>query len=68
MGVWNKYKKIKEISSQGDIKTYKAQLDVIVKEINTQDINQYNLVKNNLQNYEDQIFELIEENNKCKIF
>ena len=64
MDVWNKYKQIEQISSQENIKTYKAQLEVIVKEINTQDINQYNLVKNNLQNYEDQIFELIEENNK----
>ena len=33
MAVWNKYKMIKEISSKGNIKTYKTKIEPIIKEL-----------------------------------
>ena len=31
--IWNKYKMIEEINSKGNIKTYKAKIEPIIKEI-----------------------------------
>ena len=33
MTIWNKYNKIEEISSKGNIKTFKAKKEPIIKEI-----------------------------------
>ena len=67
MTIWNKYKKIKEISSNENIKTYQAKFEPIIKEISPKDKYEYNIILSNLQNYKEQIYDLIEENNKIYI-
>ena len=64
MTIWDKYKMIEEINSKGNIKTYKAKLEPIIKEITPRNEIEYNSILNNLQNYQDLIYEIIEENNK----
>ena len=64
MTVWDKYKKINEIKSKGNITTYKAKLEPIIKEIIIQDKNEYNIILSNLkQQYKEEIIEIIQENN-----
>jgi len=67
MTIWNKYKKIEEISSKENIKTYKAKIEPIIKEIIPRDKNEYDNILYNLQNYKDSIYEIIEENNKIYV-
>ena len=55
---------IEEINSKGNIKTYKAKLEPIIKEITPRNESEYNSILNNLQNYKNVIYEIIEENNK----
>ena len=64
MSIWNKYKMIEEINSKGNIKTYKAKIEPIIKEIIPKNKDEYNNILYNLQNYKDLIYEIIEENNK----
>ena len=64
MTIWNKYKMIEQINSKGNIKTYKARLEPIIKEIKPKNMDEYNNILYNLQNYKDLIYEIIEENNK----
>ena len=67
MTIWNKYKMIEEINSKGNIKTYKAKIEPIIKEITPKNMDEYNNILNNLQNYKDLIYEIIEENNKIYV-
>ena len=67
MTIWNKYKKIEEISSKGNIKTYKTKIEPIIKEIIPSNKNEYDNILSNLQNYKDSIYEIIEENNKIYV-
>ena len=67
MTIWNKYKMIKELYSNENIKTYKAKIEPIIKEITPRNMDEYNNILNNLQNYRNLIYELIEENNKIYI-
>jgi hypothetical protein len=67
MTIWNKYKMIKELYSNENIKTYKAKLEPIIKEITPRNMDEYNNILNNLQNYKDLIYEIIEENNKIYV-
>ena len=67
MTIWNKYKIIKQESSKRNIKTYKARIKPIIKEIIPNNKNEYNNILNNLQNYKDLIYEIIEENNKIYV-
>jgi len=67
MTIWNKYKKIEEISSKGNIKTYKTKIEPIIKEIIPRNKNEYDNILYNLQNYKDSIYEIIEEDNKIYV-
>ena len=67
MTIWNKYKKIEEINSKGNIKTYKTKIEPIIKEIIPSNKKEYNNILYNLQNYKDSIYEIIEENNKIYV-
>ena len=67
MTIWNKYKMIKELYSNENIKTYKAKIEPIIKEITPRNRDEYNNILNNLQNYQNLIYELIEENNKIYV-
>ena len=67
MTIWNKYKMIEEINSKGNIKTYKAKIEPIIKEIIPKNKDEYNNILYNLQNYKDLIYEIIEENNKIYV-
>jgi len=67
MTIWNKYNKIEEISSKGNIKTYKAKIEPIIKEIIPSNKNEYNNILYNLQNYKDSIYEIIEEDSKIYV-
>ena len=64
MTIWNKYKMIKELYSNKNIKTYKAKIELIIKEITPRNKDEYNNILFYLQNYQNLIYELIEENNK----
>ena len=63
MTIWNKYKMIKEINSKGNIKAYKAKIEPIIMKITPRNEYEYNNILNNLQNYKDIIYKIIEENN-----
>ena len=67
MAIWNKYKMIKEINSKGNIKTYKAKIEPIIKEIAPKNNDEYNIILYNLQNYKNLIYEIIEENDKIYV-
>jgi len=67
MTIWNKYKMIKELYSKGNIKTYKAKIEPIIKEIIPRNRNEYDKILYNLENYKNLIYEIIEENNKIYI-
>ena len=58
---------IEEINSKGNIKTYKAKIEPIIKEITPKNKNEYDNILYNLQNYKDLIYEIIEENNKIYV-
>ena len=64
MTIWNKYKMIKELYSNENIKTYKAKIEPIIKEITPRNMDEYDNILYYLQNYKDLIYEIIEENNK----
>ena len=58
---------IKQLSSKGNIKTYKAKIEPIIKEISPRNRNEYDNILYNLQNYKNLIYEIIEENNKIYV-
>ena len=67
--IWNKYKLIKEISSNSGIKTYSARLEPIIKEIIPKDKNDYYVINERLELLKAQldIYEIIEEDSKFYI-
>ena len=67
--IWNKYKLIKEISSNSGIKTYSARLEPIIKEIIPKDKDDYQAISERLEQLKAQldIYEIIEEDNKFYI-
>ena len=69
MNIWNKYKKIKEISSISKIKTYSVRIEPIIKEIIPKDIGDFYLIKDRLTNlsYEFKIYEIIEEEERIYV-
>ena len=67
MTIWNKYKMIEEINSKGNIKTYKAKIEPIIKEIIPKNKNEYNDILYYLQDYKNLIYEIIEENDKIYV-
>ena len=69
MNIWNKYKKIKEISSNSKIKTYSVRIEPIIKEIIPKDIGDFYLIKDRLTNlcYEFKIYEIIEEEERIYV-
>ena len=67
MTIWNKYKMIRQLSSKGNIKTYKTKIEPIIKEISPRNRNEYDNILYNLQNYKNLIYEIIEENNKIYV-
>ena len=67
--IWNKYKLIKEISSNASIKTYSAILEPIIKVIIPKDKDDYYGISERLEQLKDRldIYEIIEEDNKFYI-
>ena len=67
--IWNKYKLIKEISSNSGIKTYSARLEPIIKEIIPKDKDDYQAISERLEQLKAQldIYEIIEEDYKFYI-
>ena len=66
--IWNKYKIIKEIGSNSNIKTYLTKIELIVKEIIPKNKEDYFIIMARLENLklkeELNIYEIIEENDK----
>ena len=69
MPIWNKYKKVKEIDSQSNIKTYLAILEPIVKEITPKNKDDCFMIIERLEKLKEEynIYEIIEENEKIYI-
>ena len=67
--IWNKYKLIKEISSNASIKTYSARLEPIIKVIIPKDKDDYYGISERLEQLKDRldIYEIIEEDYKFYI-
>ena len=67
--IWNKYKLIKEISSNSGIKTYSARLEPIIKETISKDKDDYHSIYEHLEQLKEQsdIYEIMEEDNKFYI-
>ena len=67
MTIWNKYKKIKAISSNGYINTYQAKIEPIIKEIQPKNKEEYDIILHNLKDYQNILLDLIEEDNKIYV-
>ena len=67
--IWENYQKIEEIESKSKIKTYKAKLEPIIKEIVPEDRNDYYIIKEKLEkiNKKYKLIDIIEENNEFYI-
>ena len=67
--IWNKYKLIKEIGSNENIKTYSARIEHIIKEIIPKDRDDYHAISERLEQLKERsdIYEIIEEDNKFYI-
>ena len=66
--IWDKYQKIEEIKSESKIKTYKARIEPLIKEI-TPDKNEYSLIKERIEIIKKKykIMEIIEEKDRFYI-
>ena len=64
--IWEKYQKIVEIDSNSKIKTYKAKIEPIIKEIIPEDKKEYYRILKKLEKIKEKykIIEMIEEENK----
>ena len=64
--IWNKYKMIKEINSNSNIKTYLTRIEPIIKEIIPKNKNEYYLIIERLIKLKEElhIYEIIEENER----
>ena len=65
--IWNKYKKLKEINNNSNIKTYLTRIEPIIKEIIPKNNNEYCIIKEKLENIKNKIYEIVEEDNKIYI-
>ena len=67
--IWSKYKKIKEIKSNSNIKTYLTRIDLIVKEIIPKNIDDYYAISERLEELKEEfnIYEIIEEDKRIYI-
>jgi hypothetical protein len=67
--IWRKYQKIEEINSNSKIKTYKAKIESIIKEIIPKDEEEYSSIKERLEiiNKKYEIVEMFEEQDKLYI-
>jgi len=69
--IWNKYKIIKEIGTNSNIKTYLTKIEPIIKEIIPKNKEDYYIIKERLDKLkleeELNIYEIIEENDKIYI-
>ena len=67
--IWDKYQKLDQISSNSKIKTYKAKMEPIIKEIIPEDKIEYDRIKGRLEKLKNilEIIEIIEENEKFYI-
>ena len=64
--IWNKYKMIKELQSNENIKTYLTRIEPIIKEIIPKNKNEYYLIIERLIKLKEElhIYEIIEENGR----
>jgi len=67
--IWSKYKKIKEIKSNSNIKTYLTRIEPIVKEIIPKNKDDYYAISERLNELKEEfnIYEIIEENERIYI-
>ena len=67
--IWNKYKILKEINSNSNIKTYLTRIGHIIKEILPKNKNDYAKLKEKLDKIKNiiKIYEIIEEKDKLYI-
>ena len=67
--IWNKYKMIKEINTNLNIKTYLARIEPIIKEIKFKKQNEYLIIMDKLERIKDtiNIYDIIEEKDKIYI-
>ena len=67
--IWDKYKKIQEIESNSNIKTYLARMEPIIKEITPQNEEDNYIICERLEKLKEElnIYEIIEENEKIYI-
>ena len=67
--ICNKYKVIKEIDKNLNIKTYLTRIEPIIKEINYKNINEYIIIKDRIEKIKNKIkiYDIIEEENKIYI-
>ena len=64
--IWNKYKIIKEIDKNLNIKTYLARIEHIIKEISYKYKNEYLVIRERIEGIKNKIkiYDIIEEENK----
>ena len=69
--IWNKYKMIKEINSNSNIKTYLTRIEPIIKEIIPKNKEDYYIIMERLERLKLKenlnIYEIIEENDRIYI-
>ena len=65
--IWNKYKKLKEINNNSNIKTYLARIEPIIKEILPKNKDEYYTIYEHLEEFKEKIYEIVEENQKIYI-
>ena len=67
--IWNKYKKIKEVDNNSNIKTYLARIEPIIKEISYKNMNEYLLIREKIEKIKNKIkiYDIIEEEDKIFI-
>ena len=64
--IWTKYKIIKEIKSDSNIKTYLTRIDAIIKEIIPKNKDNYYIISEKLKKSKEElnIYKIIEENER----
>ena len=67
--IWDKYKKIKEINSNQNVKTYLTRIEPLIKEIIPKNKDDYDIIYDSLYNLKNElnIYDIIEENDKIYI-
>jgi len=67
--IWNKYKKIRDININSNIKSYLSTIEYVIKEIIPKNIDEYSLIKEKLERIKNiiKINEIIEEDKKLYV-